>query len=282
MGYSGECNADQYLERYQFSKSTQILTNVHLRTSSGFTFEVDTLILSEKFVLIVEVKNLKGIIRFVQNPPHLRQVLETGEETILNCPYSQIETNKSNLNEWFRQQGIQLKSIGLLVLSNPNTIVKEAPPFFPIVYKKQIPHHLQKLESYETILKPSQIHEISRKILANQASFNPYPLCSYYSIDVKELRRGLLCRYCNNLLNRKNRETWLCTICGKVAEDPYNEGISDWIKLVKNTITNEECKVFLGLKDSNAARYALSKSSLIKKGKSTATFYIPGVKSGNK
>lgn len=273
-GYSGECNVDSYIERTQITHLTKIFTDVHLRISPTFTFQIDTLIITERYVLIVEVKNLKDTVRFVQNPPHLEQMFESGEEVVLDCPVYQIESNKSNLDEWFRQRGIHLKTLGLLVLANPKTKVKDAPSDFPIIYKKQIPFYLQNLNPSETVLSPVQLHDLAREINAEQQRFNPFPLCDYYNIDQRELKVGLLCRYCNQQLQRKNREKWHCESCGKSASNPFDDGINDWFILVKNSITNGECKSFLNLKGSNAARYVLSKSSLLKKGRSRATFYI--------
>ena len=43
---------------------------------------------------------------------------------------------------------------------------------------------------------------------------------------------------------------------------------------VKNSINNGKCRKFLKLKNKHAAYYVLKKSPLIKKGKSSATFYI--------
>lgn len=273
-GYSGECNVDTYIERTQITHLTKIFTDVHLRISPTFTFQIDTLIITERYVLIVEVKNLKDTVRFVQNPPHLEQIFETGTEAILDCPIHQIESNKSNLDEWFRQRGIHLKTSGLLVLANQKTKVKDAPSDLPIIYKKQIPFYLQKLQPAETILSTAQIHDLAREIHAEKQHFNPFPLCAYYNIDHRELKTGLLCRYCNRQLQRENREKWSCELCGKNTVNPYSDGIKDWFMLVKNSITNEECRSFLKLKGSNAARYILSKSGLVKKGRSKATFYI--------
>ncbi len=277
-GYSGECNVDAYIERAQFPQMMKVFTDVHLCNSPKFTFQIDTLVITERYVLIVEVKNLKDTVRFVPNPPHLEQTLETGGQVVLDCPVHQIESNKSNLDAWLRQRGIHLKTLGLLVLANPNTRVLDAPDNFPLIYKRQIPFHLQKLEPVERILTTDQIQELARQIQTEQQQFNPFPLCSYYHIQPDDLREGLLCRNCNGQLQQKNRESWHCPRCLKVAEDPYNDGISDWFMLVKNSMTNSECRSFFRLKDGNAARYILSKSSLIKKGKSTATFYISGDK----
>ena len=65
----------------RFPESTKVFTDVQLRISPNFTFQIDTLIITERYVLIVEVKNIKGTVRFVQNPPHLEQVLETGDRS---------------------------------------------------------------------------------------------------------------------------------------------------------------------------------------------------------
>lgn len=276
-GYSGECNVDSYIERTRFPESTKVFTDVQLRISPNFTFQIDTLIITESYVLIVEVKNIKGTIRFVQNPPHLEQVLETGDEAVIDCPVYQVESNKLNLDEWLLQRGIKLKTLGLVVLANSNTKVKDVPEDFPIIYKKQLPFYLQSFRSFETVFSTAQINEISKEIDKEQQNFNPFPLCSYFHIDQQDLRTGFICHYCNQLLQRKSLRTWRCSRCEKDIKNPYEIAINDWFMLVKNSITNEECRKFLNLKDSNAARYVLSSSLLVKKGKSTGTFYIKGI-----
>lgn len=273
-GYSGECNVDSYIERTQFPSLTKIFYDVHLRISPILTFQIDTLIITEQYVLVIEVKNLKDTVRFVQNPPHLEQILETGDEAVIDCPVYQLEANKANLNEWFRQRGIHMETNGLLVLANPKTKVKDAPHDFPIIYKKQLPFHLQNFQSVGRNLSSKEVQDITRKIHSEQLQFNPFPLCSYYHVNPNDLQTGLLCHYCHENLLPKNRETWFCPRCKSVASDPHNEGIQDWLMLVKNSINNEECRNFLKLKNKHAAYYVLKKSPLIKKGKSSATFYI--------
>jgi len=277
-GYSGESNVDYYLERTQFTRLTRIFTDVHLQTSNNFKFQIDTLIVTERYVLIVEVKNLSGTVRFVQNPPHLMRVLDNGEETIMDCPVYQLASNKVNLDDWLHQHGYNIQTIGLLVLANQNTIVKDAPPDFPILYKKQLPYYLRNFQPNEPILSAVKIQDISLKIQTEQQRFNPFPLCSYYNLDPRNLKIGLLCRYCNGVLQRKNRETWHCLHCKKSGEDPYNDGINDWFLLVKNSIRNEECRNFLQLKDKHSAYYALKNSNLLRKGNSIASFYISKTK----
>jgi len=277
-GYSGECNVDSYLERAQFTRLTRIFTDVHLETSNNFTFQIDTLIVTERYVLIVEVKNITGTVRFVQNPPHLLRELDNGNETIMDCPVYQLSANKVNLDDWFQQRGYKIKTAGLLVLANQNTVVKDVPPDFPILYKKQLPYYLRNFQPNEPIFSVVQIQDISRKIQDEQQQFNPFPLCSYYNIDTRSLKEGLLCRYCNGLLQRKNRETWHCLLCKKNGEDPYNDGINDWFLLVKNSIRNEECRKFLQLKDKHSTYYALKNSNLLRKGNSIASFYISRTK----
>ena len=106
---------------------------------------------------------------------------------------------------------------------------------------------------------------LAREIHAEQQQFNPFPLCSYYNIDHRELKTGLLCRYCNSQLQRKNREKWFCEPCGKNTVNPYNDGINDWFMLVKNSITNEECRSFLNLKGFKCSSLCFIKVSSCEK-----------------
>lgn len=273
-GHSGECNVDSYLGRIKFSNKTKILTDVHLKLSPTLSFQIDTLIISEHYALIIEVKNISGSVRFIKNPPSLQRTSNHGQDTIIDCPIHQIEANKEYLNQWLRQRGFDVETSGLLVLANPNTIVQDAPTSFPIIYKRQLPFYLQKFQPGKTIFSAADLDKIEQMIEGGRQRFNPFPLCPYYRIDPNELRTGLLCYSCSYELRRLNRETWSCPKCQKRVAKPHNDAITDWFMLVKNSMTNSECRNFLQLKDKNAAHYILSKSELIKKGKSTATFYI--------
>ena len=145
------------------------------------------------------------------------------------------------------------------MLANPNTKVRDVPHDFPIVYKKQLPLYLKNVMPAETILSTNQIYDISKMIEEDRQQYKPFPLCSYYNINPADLRTGLLCQFCHRLLQRKTRKKWHCEDCSRDAENPLKDGINDWFMSVKNSITSNECRMFLTLKDLNAARYALSK-----------------------
>lgn len=271
-GYSGETKVDRYLELFEFPESSTILTNVHLALSPGHSFQIDTLIITERYVLILEIKNIKGNLYFKSDPHHLIRELD-GEETIMECPFTQLEVAKENLQIWFAQRDIKLEVHGQVVLANKNAVVKEAPPNAPILYLKRLAIILREKERLLIKYNSAHLQKMRNLIHQNQYVYNVFPLCNYYGIDPSLLKRGQLCSQCNESMAYKTRRIRYCERCKRIESNNPDESIQDWFMLVSNSISNRQCRDFFLLKNKDGAYYILKSMQLYKEGKSTATRY---------
>jgi hypothetical protein len=271
-GYAGEIKVDRYLELFGPPKSSIILTNIQLALAPGHTFQIDTLILTEKYVLLLEVKNIKGDLYFETNPHQLRRELN-GKTTIMECSITQLQAAKENLQTWLSQRGINLEIHSQIVLVNKNSAVKQVPPGAPIIYLKRLFIFLQELETMPTINSQSQLQNISELIRGGQLKYNVYPLCDHFEIDPNLLKRGQLCSRCNKTMSYKTRRKRYCTHCKTNEAINYSESIQDWFILINKSISNRQCRNFLQLKKRDDAYYALTSLRLIKEGKSISTKY---------
>ncbi|MBO1912642.1 NERD domain-containing protein, partial [Microvirga sp. 3-52] len=122
-----------------------VLKDIQLSHSPGMTFQIDTLILAEKFILIIDVKNITDKLRFKTNPNQLEQEKQTGEIIRMDCPLEQLHTHIHNLQNWLARRELQVDIIGRVLLSNPNSHVIEEAPNAPILYKKGLPVLLRNL-----------------------------------------------------------------------------------------------------------------------------------------
>ena len=251
-----------------------VLTDIQLSHSPGMTFQIDTLILTEKFILIIDVKNITDKLRFKTNPNQLEQESKTGEVRRMDCPLEQLHTHIYNLQNWLTKKGIQVDIIGRVLLSNPNCHVIEAPPNAPIIYKKGLPVLLRNQSKKPTIHSPKLIKRIEELIRKSQIDYNPFPLCNYFSVDPESLKRGQLCTKCGETMQYISHKQRRCTECGITAPNNYSETLMDYFTLINNSISNRECREFLQLKNKDAANYAIKSLPLNKTGKSVATRYI--------
>ena len=281
-GYSGERFIDRYLESLEVPISLTVLTDIHLSLSPGNSFQIDTLILSDHFILILDVKNVGGELRFKTDPNHLEQTLSTGEVIIMDCPLDQLKTHIYNLQSWLRKRGIDVDVCGRVVIASKNGRVKEAPPKAPIIYRKGLPILLREKSLQPVVYSAKQQKLINDSIQQNKVKFDPFPLCKYFNIDPAHLKKGQLCSRCGESMVYKSHKQRECKKCGLIEKNNYEEVLKDWFILVNDSISNGECRDFLQLKNKDDARYAIKTLPLIKTGNSVATrYYWPKGKSYN-
>lgn len=271
-GYAGEVKVDRYLELFEFPQSSIILTDVQLALSPGHSFQIDTLILSKYYAIILEIKNTKGDLYFETDPHRLVRKLD-GETTMMECPVTQLEVAKENLEMWFAQKGVQIEIGGQVVFANKKAIVKKVPPNAPILYLKRLSIYLREKKSNSPIYSVAQVQKMGKLIQQSKYKYNVYPLCEYYKIDPAILKKGQLCSQCNESMTYKTRRIQYCGNCKTIELNNARESIQDWFMLISNSISNRQCRYFLQLKNKDDAYYILKSLQLNKEGKSVATRY---------
>ena len=174
---------------------------------------------------------------------------------------------------WLEKNGFPIQSTGMIVMANNKTSVKNTPSEMPIMYAKHLPLHFRTREDGKVVLTDNQFYSLIEKLSQDQQQFNPYPLCERYRIDKADINKGIICSACNSKMDRLNHMVWICPACELESKQPFVEGLKDWFMLMKNTISNEECRDFFQLKDKYAANYVLKSLPLKRVGKSRASIY---------
>lgn len=92
-GLRGEQSLDYYLQELD-QESLGIFHDIRL-TSSNYPFQMDTLILTNHFALIIEVKNISGTLHFDQRFNQLIRVSQDGREEGFPDPFSQVSQQQN-------------------------------------------------------------------------------------------------------------------------------------------------------------------------------------------
>jgi hypothetical protein len=102
-GYKGECSIDFPLSFLE-PKSYFTFDDLRMQDQSRF-FQLDTLLISKKFALIIEVKNMEGSLYFDPHFNQLTRMIE-GKETAFPDPkIMQGSRQESQLTNWFLKNG---------------------------------------------------------------------------------------------------------------------------------------------------------------------------------
>ncbi|MGG1572204.1 nuclease-related domain-containing protein [Fictibacillus sp. NRS-1165] len=235
-------------------------------------FQLDTLILSQRFALILEVKNIAGTLIFDVNFKQLIRITKEKEEAFAD-PILQAELQKIQLQTWFSKNKLtQLPIETLVVISHPKTVIKNSliklspESSKKVTQNKDIPFRIASFQQkYDKEVPLKDINKISRQLLKSHTLFTPDVL-SLYEIAPHEMLTGVHCQNCNHLPMTRFYGKWFCTDCSFSSKTAYLAALSDYAALIGNRITNRELRHFLQLSSPSVAAKILHSMNLSSSG----------------
>ncbi|WP_391203714.1 nuclease-related domain-containing protein [Psychrobacillus sp. L4] len=257
-GYFGEKLVDNTLLELIFPPHSCILTDVHLKIHNHLYIQMDTLIITKKYLLVIEVKNIVGTITFQKHNGQTIRTLD-GVKTPFECPISQINRHIQALE----QLRLPLPIFKAIVFSSNRVILENVPMDEPIFFRKNLSTYIHQLNQKEDRIDTSQFNDLIRRIQLKQHEMQRKSLCDRWRISPESLIKGLLCNLCGNILYKISNKTWKCTKCESNDRNPITHNINDYFILVKDSITTIECKEFFGFSSTHEAYYMLKKCNLI-------------------
>ena len=267
-GYNGECQIDHYLKQVNFPEPYAILKEVNLKSDAQSFISIDTLIITQSFICVLEIKTIKGKLMFQSNPPQLLKDVD-GVITLLKCPEQQLNRNVKRLINWLDKQGISLPIHSCIVLPYSKTHVALPPKFAKIIMGCDISSYIEELNEKEPIISRETFDKLVNLINEFQTSYFPPPLSNRYKIDYHQIRKGLICSYC--FMTIKNEKK--CPNCKNSTKLAKKEAVEDWFYFWKDSITTRECMEYIGLNE-DAASYLLRSMNLVPVGNGRGRRYF--------
>lgn len=279
-GYKGELGIEFYL-RHLPQENLHIFHNLRLPNDSDF-FEMDTLLLTPYFALIIEIKNIAGTLYFDTISNQLIRD-QNGKETGFPSPILQVEEHKDNFEKWlFNQFKIDSFPIHYLVaISEQETIIDVIEGSDREGVFQKVMHFPSIKKRYLTLLKQhprknvkaQTLHKIIPTLLHQHRPFHPaFP--SLYSLKPTDILSGIYCNACKQLTMKRMHGKWLCYSCGQTSLDAHIEAIDDFLLLVDRKITTRQCMAFIQIDNRHLANRLLINSSLISVGKKKGRYFV--------
>ncbi|MGM7700843.1 nuclease-related domain-containing protein [Pseudalkalibacillus sp. Hm43] len=267
-GFYGEEQV-AYQLRYLPKGKFKILHNIRL-SYQNLHFQIDFLLLSPHFHLILEVKNIIGELDY---DPVFQQLVWTkidGTRMGLGNPISQAQLQKRQFTNWLKKYNLPIAPIYYLsVMSNPKTILKTSPNHQGIskliIHKHSLLQRIENLligQTNESISK-NDVTKIARKIKKkNEPLF--LDVLSKYNFTKRDMQGGVQCLQCKTLPipKKENRTIWNCPACGIVPHHSYESAITDFVLLYTRHFSNKELREFLGLTSASTVYKLLKKMDI--------------------
>ncbi|MBN8193656.1 NERD domain-containing protein [Bacillus sp. NTK074B] len=276
-GFKGE-EALDFILSFLEPKNYFILNDLRIPHKHTF-FQIDTLLMTTKFILIIEVKYLAGTAFF---DPIFNQLIQTkdGMETALPDPTLQIKRQKKQLEEWLGKNGFPtIPILSCVVMSNDRTIIRTSSEN-KTLHKVVINRHtlLEKLEDIDKIIlnesiSPKQLKKVIRIMKKQHRDLQP-EVMERYNLKKGEIIKGVRCRFCHNHSLKKIHGSWICRGCNKQDRDAHIGALKDYELLIGPTINNAELRWFLEVDSPYVAKRLLQSLNLPTTGTGKGTRYI--------
>ncbi|WP_394584204.1 NERD domain-containing protein [Cytobacillus firmus] len=249
-----------------------------LRLSNGSQFfQIDTLLLTKGFAIILEVKNWNGTLIF---EPEFHQVIRihNEKEEAFHDPISQAEHQSRQLKKWMAIHGFPDIPVEFsVVISSPSTIIKS--PSNQNSKKVMHAHRLltnlnsiKKLHSIER-LNEKQIKKMNQTLLKKHVDHD-IDVMKFIKVNPDVILTGVHCPKCGSLPMIYHWGKWHCPACKSISSNAHHQAVQDYFLLIKPVITSKEFREFTHVGSLNSATRLLSSMGLLQKGEKSQRVYL--------
>lgn len=257
-GFRGEDSIIYFLNMLPNRKECHVLHDLRIPHESTF-FQLDTLILNPTYILIIEVKNISGILFY----DHIfSQLLRTknGIEEPFQDPIAQVERQKYQLENWFSKNKLPTVPIETLVVMTHSQSVLRTNDVSSRISKKVV-HSVQLLDRIMQLQKKYKQHvllsrEVMNKLtrrLIQEHTPRDVDLFERYKISKDMIIKGVQCTECLAFDMKKGYRSWNCPHCSHSSKTSHLKALNDYSLLIQPTITNQQARDFLKLSSVSAA-----------------------------
>ncbi|MBW8350679.1 NERD domain-containing protein [Bacillus sp. IITD106] len=255
-GFRGEQSLDYYVESLLGRERYVVFHDLRLPMSNDKFFQIDTLILSPSYFIILEGKKIAGELFF--DPNQLERTLD-GDVDIFPNPILQAENQQYFLAALLEKYSIpRLPNTSFVVITNQNSIIKPNPDYPAVAQKVIRPAAIRtKFELVSStypkpILDKKDFQKITRLLLKLHTPAWPNVM-ERFQISEDELLRGMYCKVCKSLSVKRIKRFWRCAVCKSTIHHAHIDALIDYLFLVDSNITNKGFRHFVGINSVDMA-----------------------------
>lgn len=275
-GYRGEQSLDYHLG-FLAEHQYHILHDVRIYDGTHF-FQLDTVILSKKFILILEVKNITGTLYFDSDFNQLIRIQDEKKESFPD-PILQVERQNYQLRKWLRLiKHSNLPVQSLVVIGSPRTILETTPQnekiYKKVIHSAKLPFAILSIEQdyKKNYLSEKQLFQLSQQMVTNHTPLN-IDILAQYKIPKGDILKGVICSYCQSLPMKRSKGKWICSKCSFISKDAHLSALEDYSLLIDSTITNQKMREFLNIQSTSVANKLLFSLKLESSGTKRGKIY---------
>ncbi|MDF2608465.1 MAG: hypothetical protein K0S34_2667, partial [Bacillales bacterium] len=206
--------------------------------------------LTTNYIIILEVKYIRGTIEFDEVFHQLIRTNEDGSKDVYHDPVLQVIGYQKNLYNWlFKNKYYDVPIIPLVIVAHPNSIVvtnsKNKHYINTIVRSNFLISKLENIENKynRKVFERKDLKKLCRHLIKNNIE-DCYEVLNTYNVRRVDLLSGIYCYRCKQLSVKREHGVWICTICNHINNEAYIDALNDYVYLVSDIITNKNFRMF--------------------------------------
>lgn len=263
-GYEGELKFDQLVSNLQ---NNYFALNGLLLKHNNTLFEIDSLLIMGNGIKYYEIKNFQGNYYFESDKIYFKP-----EHEIMN-PLNQLNRSESLFRQLLQSYGFNINIESYIVFINPELTLYQAPINKQFILPTQLKQHFAYLESIKSRI--GDKHKlIGEKLASLHIEESPHSNVPEYKFE--ELRKGIVCKFCNSFNVNLIGQKCFCQDCENVerAADAIKRTIDEFRLLFPDERVTARGIYYWcnGIASLNRIRDVLSKH-FIRKSNNRWTYY---------
>lgn len=270
-GFEGEKMVDRHWFEMTNLEKHSLFFNYELMNEFGFPHQIDTLLLTPKFLFILDIKHMSGRVDYEEEKNQFIRTRQDGVIESFSDPVAQVLRHGQYFERLFTNLQITLPIEYAIVFSNPSTIIGQVPKSVPFFHTSGLRFHVSKLLSkHSPVLTEKSLNKLSKLLLSSLKRKDTKP-----AISIDRIKKGVLCESCNYQVQMiyRNR-TWYCPKCSVQNKIAFYQALDDYRILINDRITNREFRDFFGIDSMQIASKILSRLGLVAVGDKKGRYYI--------
>jgi hypothetical protein len=212
-GFQGEVNFDLLAEGIQ--EERYIINDLFLKVNNSY-FQIDSLIISQGVIHLLDVKNFQGDFYFESDK--LKAVKNDRE---YKNPVVQLTRSASLLRQLLQHLKLNYLIEAAVIFINPEFTLYQAPMDLPIILPTQVNRFFNDLNNTPSKLTDGH-KKLAQKLISLHQSQNPFATLPKYNYE--QQKKGLFCKICMSFDVSISNNDFVCRSCGcheKIEEAIY-------------------------------------------------------------
>lgn len=241
------------------------IANFQFLSSQNTSYQIDFILILPHCLVILEVKNITGVARYIPHAHEFQRIKSTGEIDSFRNPFDQAFRHQQLLEMLLKKSNITLPVLYAVIMTNPNCTIDPSLKGYPIFHLSYLRRYLSQLNNNTN--EKINTQRVKRLLLKHFQIPPPQKI-----VHADKLIRGIICVKCNGQMTYAHGIS-NCLNCGHKTRLGIHETIRDFYLLIGDQITNEKLRWFSLIKSSFTASKILSRLAFERHGNSVATTY---------